>query len=831
MIYKGNRDMLATLYFVAVTTSACILAVLAVFTWTQRHRPGAWPMLMIVAGYGFAMMMHSISLFSETAEATLRFNMVAELAYVTHPVHVLWLALAYQQRNRRSIRIILPLYVIALAIAAVIWTDEYHGWFIADYSVRQFGQFSLLSRSLGWWYNITSIFALTIQVAAVGILVFGIRSTKGRLRQQLTLILVAIAIPLTTLFVLAGVDVAGADPIIRYPARMSAMIVTSFVLAYVFVRYQPLNLTPIALPLIFSEIPDPIIIVDADERITDLNQAACALKGTHEREAIGQSLAELYPELVGMDMEDDLPIVDTQGHTRYFSLTIRDLKRGQDKIGALYGLRDVTRRKHAEDQLRKDEAYLRSIVQTETAFVIRVNMAGEYTYVNQAFAEWCGYKPDDLLGTPVMDSIDLVDHYKSNQAGHAALGQPGYPVRVQLSKILADGSHRETMWEYLALTNGDGNIHEIQCMGFDITEQYELEQALKASEERLRTIIENIPIMIGFFDQTGRFEFINRHWVETLGWTLEELSAYDEPLAAFYPDADYRQRVLDSMLAPKPGWRDFETLTKSGKTITTSWVNVRLSDGRTIGIGEDVTELRKAQLREMELKLERERRHLLTTFFQNAAHEFRTPLATISSGAYLMSRSDDPEYRTQKTEQITAQVQRITRLVDSLLLMTRLESNDALAIHPVDLRGVLRSVCAKAEKVCTRNHDLHCDIAPDLPAIMGDANYLSDALQQIIDNACRLTPDGGKIDVKATSGDACIQIEIGDSGPGISEEMLPRIFETFWRQDTAHSTPGFGLGLPIAQKIIERHGGKITVESEEGQGTTVRVCLPIAPQV
>jgi len=822
--------MLPTLYFVGITTSACILAVLAVFIWTQRHRPGAWPMLMIVAGYGFAMMMHSISLFSETSEATLRFNMVAELAYLTHPVHVLWLALAYQQRNQRLIRIILPLYVIALAIVAVIWTNEYHGWFIADYSVRQFGQFSLLSRSLGWWYNITSIFAFTIQIVAIGVLLFGIRSTKGRLRQQLTLILVAIAIPLTTLFILAGVDVAGADPIIRYPARMGAMIVTSFVLAYVFVRYQPLNLTPIALPLIFSEIPDPIIIVDAEERITDLNQAACALKGTHEREAIGQPLRELYPELVGADMEDDLPIVATQGHTQYFSWVTRDLKRGQDKIGTLYGLRDVTRRKHAEEQLRKDEAYLRSLVQTETAFVIRVNMAGEYTHVNQAFAEWCGYKPDDLLGTAVMDTIDLLDHDKSTQAGYAALGQPGYPVRVQLSKILADGSRRQTLWEYLALTNGDGDIHELQCMGFDITEQYEMEKALKASEERLRIIVDNIPIMIGFFDGTGQFEFVNQHWIDTLGWTVEELAAYEEPLAVFYPDPDYRQQVLDFMLSAEPGWRDFETLTKSGKTITTSWANVRLSDGRTIGIGEDVTEIRKTQERELALKLEQERRHLLTTFFQNAAHEFRTPLATITSGSYLMVRSDDPDRRAQKAEQVEIQVKRITRLVDSLLLMTRLESNGTLANDPVDIATILRTTCEIAAENCPDNHDFCVEIQRDLPMVMGDADYLGDALQQILDNACRFTPAGGRIEVKAKNDDNSIQIEIRDSGPGIADHDLPHIFETFWRQDAAHSTPGFGLGLPIAQRIVERHGGEITIKSEEGRGTTVHVSLPISSQ-
>lgn len=117
-----------------------------------------------------------------------------------------------------------------------------------------------------------------------------------------------------------------------------------------------------------------------------------------------------------------------------------------------------------------------------------------------------------------------------------------------------------------------------------------------------------------------------------------------------------------------------------------------------------------------------------------------------------MSRSDDPDRRAQKVEQIEIHVQRITRLVDSLLLMTRLESNGTLTSSPVDVSKVLQSVCEKAEATCMKNHVLHRDIAPDLSPILGDTDYLSDAFQQIVDNACRFTPDGGQIEVKAING-------------------------------------------------------------------------------
>jgi signal transduction histidine kinase len=336
---------------------------------------------------------------------------------------------------------------------------------------------------------------------------------------------------------------------------------------------------------------------------------------------------------------------------------------------------------------------------------------------------------------------------------------------------------------------------------------------------------------LGILSTNGRFEFVNQHWIDKLGWTAQDLAQLDDPWTAFYPDPDYRQEVMDFISGSDDIWQESQTLTRQNGIIITRWGNVRLSDGRIIGIGQDVTELRQAQQHEFQIKLERERRHLLTTFFQNAAHEFRTPLATINSGVYLMSRSDDPDRRKQKAKQIEGQIQRITRLVDNLLLMTRLDSDNALANDPVDIEQILRTACKLAYENCPGNHNLHVEIQPDLPSVMGDADYLSDALEEIIDNACRFTPEDGKIDVQAGSTNDHIWIEIRDTGPGIVEDDLPHIFETFWRQDVAHSTPGFGLGLPAARRIIEQHGGEVTVMSHPGAGTRVTVTLPLVTDI
>ena len=105
-------------------------------------------------------------------------------------------------------------------------------------------------------------------------------------------------------------------------------------------------------------------------------------------------------------------------------------------------------------------------------------------------------------------------------------------------------------------------------------------------------------------------------------------------------------------------------------------------------------------------------------------------------------------------------------------------------------------------------------------------NHLGDALHHLLDNACRYTPQDGYINVVTGSDAAYVWLEVRDNGPGIAPENLPHVFDSFWREDDAHSTPGFGLGLTIARKVAQLHGGDITVSSVVGQGTTFRIYLP-----
>ncbi|MFN8530605.1 MAG: sensor histidine kinase [Anaerolineae bacterium] len=148
-------------------------------------------------------------------------------------------------------------------------------------------------------------------------------------------------------------------------------------------------------------------------------------------------------------------------------------------------------------------------------------------------------------------------------------------------------------------------------------------------------------------------------------------------------------------------------------------------------------------------------------------------------------------------------------------------------MHFFDLTDVIDSVCHGVLKKFETVPSLHLELGSSLPRIRGDFDYLSDALGQILENALRFTLPDGTVTIVTGATESSVWIEVRDTGIGIEEDELPHIFETFWRNDKAHTTPGFGLGLPIAKRIIAQHNGEISVSSYQGQGTTFRVTLPL----
>jgi signal transduction histidine kinase len=259
--------------------------------------------------------------------------------------------------------------------------------------------------------------------------------------------------------------------------------------------------------------------------------------------------------------------------------------------------------------------------------------------------------------------------------------------------------------------------------------------------------------------------------------------------------------------------------------------DVRVPDQRTDELGDLARsfETMTAQLRELD--------RLKAEFVSVASHEIKTPLSVIRGYVTLLADGiygDVNEQQHKTLEAVSAQTDRLGRLVHRLLDVSRFEAGGArLELRDIDLHAFFDDLTADFRVLATQNGiEFPVRLAPDLPpTIVGDEDRLSEVLGNLLSNAFKFTDAGGTIRVEAARCDGGIQVEVEDTGVGIAQDKLPRIFEKFYQveNDAQPRSVGSGLGLAIAREIVEAHGGTIGAESQEGKGTRFRVFLPERP--
>jgi two-component system OmpR family sensor kinase len=213
-------------------------------------------------------------------------------------------------------------------------------------------------------------------------------------------------------------------------------------------------------------------------------------------------------------------------------------------------------------------------------------------------------------------------------------------------------------------------------------------------------------------------------------------------------------------------------------------------------------------------------------FVGDAAHELRTPLTALQLQLQNLERAPDEATRAAAIGELRAGLSRACRLVEQLLAMARLDPEAPRSIAPVDLGALVRSVLAEAEPLADQR-DIDLGLAASVPAsVPGEQDALRLMLRNLVDNAVRYTPRGGRVDVSVRTAGDTAEIEVVDTGPGIPAGERERVFDRFY-SGPGSGTQGSGLGLAIARRVVQRHGGSISLdEGAQGRGLKVTVTLP-----
>ncbi len=219
-------------------------------------------------------------------------------------------------------------------------------------------------------------------------------------------------------------------------------------------------------------------------------------------------------------------------------------------------------------------------------------------------------------------------------------------------------------------------------------------------------------------------------------------------------------------------------------------------------------------------------------FISDASHELKTPLTVINANAQMLERwaDRDPEVRADSVKAIKDESSALAEMVNGMLLLAKAESGDDVQREPVALASVVsEAVRATAPRAADKHLALHFARADDsAPIVLGNANLLRQLFTNLIDNAIKFTPDG-EIDVSlAIPSSTDVVVAVSDTGIGIDEEALERVFDRFFRTDASRNRTiaGTGLGLAIVRSIATIHGGRVSAERRPGGGTTFRVTLP-----
>ncbi len=336
------------------------------------------------------------------------------------------------------------------------------------------------------------------------------------------------------------------------------------------------------------------------------------------------------------------------------------------------------------------------------------------------------------------------------------------------------------------------------------------------SRARLEAMLANLNDGVVITDDAGTVVQLNAAAARMLGATREE--AVGQPFVVASRDHD-----LAGLLSYALAMDGSQTATVAyglGSRVFEASAQPFSGGGERLGLMvlRDVTELRR---------LERVRREFVT----NVSHELRTPLASIRAVVETLETgaANDPAVASDFFRRIIGEVDHLVALVDELLDLARLESGRAVlkaeAYDPVDL--LMRAVERLRTQVERAGLVIRVEAAPDLPQVRVDRGRIEQVLINLIHNAVKFTPEGGEIVVDAGVTDGMLWVSVRDTGVGITAEELPRIFERFYKSDSARRSAGSGLGLAIAKHIVQGHGGTIWVQSTPGQGATFSFTLPL----
>jgi PAS domain S-box-containing protein len=494
-----------------------------------------------------------------------------------------------------------------------------------------------------------------------------------------------------------------------------------------------------------------------------------------------------------------------------------ELARANEELRA-----EIAVRRRAEQGLRQSEEKYRLLVESFQDGVYALDMEGRFTFVNEVIVQRFGWSREELLGRSTFDLMRPEDRSRVRGNFEAIIRGEEVPI-YELAYVNAEG--REVWLELnTSALRVAGEIVGAQGVSRDVTKRKRAEQALQESEERWRSLVENVPDLVISVDRGGQVLYINRV-DEQAAETVQDIIGTD---LLSWVQSGFRPALREAIDAAFEGRRSgYFELIASGASGGPVWHAVRVGpiwrEGRVAS----------AMLVARDIREQKEIQEIKDNLIRDVSHELRNPLAKVRMSLDLLAEIVEAEpvnrERAARIGQLAMRnVDRLLRTVEGILDLSRLESG----IGPIrDQAIVVEELVEEAMQhmaplALAANLDLEARLPDEgLPTIMGDRDRLFRVLVNLIDNAIKFTTEG-QVVVSAQLKDSLAEVAVADTGQGIEPHVLEHVFDRFYQEKA--QAEGVGIGLTICRAVVQAHGGRIWGESAgKGQGATFRFTLPL----
>ncbi|GAA4867970.1 hybrid sensor histidine kinase/response regulator [Luteimonas vadosa] len=504
-------------------------------------------------------------------------------------------------------------------------------------------------------------------------------------------------------------------------------------------------------------------------------------------------------------------------------------------------LLDIETRRQTEAERDQAAALLRTFIEAVPGVVYAKDAEGRFLVANRGVSELLGLPPEKFLGRT--DAEVLADPVQGEavMATDRRIMASGNAEQIEEEVRLADGTPALWLSTKAPLRDADGKVVGLIGSSVDITDRKQMENALRLSEQRSALALDVAQLGTWNWDpRTGDVQ-MDARCRQIVGVAPgQEVLGLDVLSQRIHPEDWPRvKHALEGALAPDSDGRyseEFRWIHADGQVVWTMSRGQVLFDstgpGRVpatmIGSVLDITE----RHRMVETLEQADRRK--DEFLAMLAHELRNPLAPIGTAAHLLGLATSDEDRVREIGQvITRQVGHMTELVDDLLDVSRVTRGLVeLAREPVDIRSVLAAAVEQVEPlVHSRGHALTME-CPRSAVVLGDRHRLVQVVSNLLNNAAKYTPQGGRLQLSCERDGEQVVIRVIDSGIGMDEQLVPRVFDLFTQAERTpdRSQGGLGIGLALVRSIVQLHGGSVAAASPGlGRGSTLTVTLPLAP--